>query len=245
MKLIDTIDGVARSSNAHIFNPKFYKCDMNIHEIESALDRPDFQERLTAVSALKDYTEQIAVPLLISQLHDPEFLVRSFVCMGLGKHLSAESFSALLEIVKFDNTPNVRAEAANSLSLFGKCATPHLVTIFVQDDHWLVRRSIFAVLIDLNCQPEVLEVCLEGLKAEDLAVREAAIDGLGTITDRSLQPTALARLLALTNEESYRIRRQVAHALKHFNSPESKAALAKLRQDPHNQVVAAALEDLL
>jgi HEAT repeat protein len=218
---------------------------MDIHQIETALDRADFQYRLEAVKALKDYAANIAVPLLTSKRNDPEFLVRTFVCMGLGKQQTAESFAALLEIIKFDNTPNVRAEAANSLSLFGKCAASHLVTTFVRDDHWLVRRSILAALLDLDCQNEVLEVCLEALKSDDLAVREAAIDALGTLTAQEPKAAALAQLLGLTDSPIDRIRRQVAYALKKFNVPESKAALSKLRQDPSHQVVAAALEDLL
>jgi HEAT repeat protein len=218
---------------------------MDIHQIEVALDRADFQYRLEAVKALKDYDANIAVPLLTSKLNDPEFLVRTFVCMGLGKQQTAESFAALLEIIKFDNTPNVRAEAANSLSLFGKCAASHLVTTFVRDDHWLVRRSILAALLDLDCQNEVLEVCLEALKSDDLAVQEAAINSLGTLTDREPKAAALAQLLELIDSPIDRIRRQVAYALKKFNVPESKAALSKLRQDPSHQVVAAALEDLL
>jgi HEAT repeat protein len=218
---------------------------MDIHQIEVALDRADFQYRLEAVRALKDYEANIAVPLLTSKLNDPEFLVRTFVCMGLGKQQTAESFAALLEIIKFDNTPNVRAEAANSLSLFGKCAASHLVTTFVRDDHWLVRRSILAALLDLDCQHEVLEVCLEALKDDDLAVREAAIDALGTLTAQEPKAAALVQLLELANSPIDRIRRQVAYALKKFNVPDSKAALSKLRQDPSHQVVAAALEDLL
>jgi HEAT repeat protein len=218
---------------------------MDIHQIEVALDRADFQYRLEAVRALKDYEANIAVPLLTSKRNDPEFLVRTFVCMGLGKQQTAESFAALLEIIKFDNTPNVRAEAANSLSLFGKCAASHLVTTFVRDDHWLVRRSILAALLDLDCQNEVLEVCLEALKNDDLAVREAAIEALGTLTAQEPKAAALAQLLGLIDSPIDRIRRQVAYALKRFNVPESKAALSKLRQDPSHKVVAAALEDLL
>ncbi len=218
---------------------------MDIHQIEVALDRADFEYRLEAVKALKDYDANIAVPLLTSKLNDPEFLVRTFVCMGLGKQQTAESFAALLEIIKFDNTPNVRAEAANSLSLFGKCAASHLVTTFVRDDHWLVRRSILAALLDLDCQNEVLEVCLEALKSDDLAVREAAIDALSTLTAQEPKAVALKQLLGLTDAPIDRIRRRVAYALKKFNVPESKAALSKLRQDSSHQVVAAALEDLL
>jgi HEAT repeat protein len=218
---------------------------MDIHQIEVALDRSDFQYRLQAITALKDYSADIAVPLLTSKIDDPEFLVRSFVCRGLGKHQTAASYTALLEILKFDDTPNVRAEAANSLSLFGKCAAAQLVMTFVKDDHWLVRRSILAALSDLDCQHEVLEVCQEGLNGNDPAVWEAAIAALGDLTAAEPKTAALAQLLHLADAASERTRSQVAYALKKFNVPESKAALSKLRQDLSPQVVAAALEDLL
>jgi HEAT repeat protein len=218
---------------------------MDIYQIEAGLDREDFQDRLAAVKALKDYDAQIAVPLLTSKRNDPEFLVRTFVCMGLGKQQTAESYAALLEILKLDNTPNVRAEAANSLSLFGKCAAAQLVMTFFKDDHWLVRRSILAALLDLDCQHEVLEVCQEALKGDDVAVREAAISALGDLTAPEAQTTALALLLPLVDAEFDRTRQQVAYALKKFDTPESKAALQQLRHDPNHRVVAAALEDLL
>jgi HEAT repeat protein len=218
---------------------------MDIHQIEADLDREDFQYRLAAVKALKDYDAQIAVPLLTNKRNDPEFLVRTFVCMGLGKQQTAESYAVLLEILKLDNTPNVRAEAANSLSLFGKCAAAQLVMTFVKDDHWLVRRSILAALLDLDCQHEVLEVCQEALACEDVAVQEAAISALGDLTAPEAQTAALTLLLPLVAAESDRTRQQVAYALKKFDVPESKAALEQLRQDSNHRVVAAALEDLL
>ncbi|GBF81646.1 HEAT repeat domain-containing protein [Aphanothece sacrum] len=218
---------------------------MNIHEIETSLNNSDFQYRLKGISSLKDYPPEIAVPLLTSKLNDPEFLVRSFVSMGLGKQQTAESFAALLEIMKFDNTPNVRAEAANSLSLFGKCAASHLVLTFIQDDHWLVRRSIMAALGDLECHSELFEVCLEGLADEDIIIQEAAVQALGTLTETRQQEAALSQLLALVGSQSERIRRQVAYALKRFDSPQVKEALSQLREDSNHQVVAATLEDLL
>ena len=49
---------------------------IDIHEIETSLNNPDFQYRLKAGAALKDYKPEIAVPLLKGKLDDPEFLVR-------------------------------------------------------------------------------------------------------------------------------------------------------------------------
>src|SRR6478672_4221333 len=152
---------------------------MDIHEIETSLKNPDFQYRLKAVAALKDYQPEIAVPLLKGKLDDPEFLVRSFVSRAFGTQQTAESFAALMQIMKFDDTPNVRAEAANSLSLFGRVAVSHLVMAFYQDDHWLVKRSILAAIAEMNCPEELFDICVQGLKDEDFTVQESSVDGLG------------------------------------------------------------------
>jgi HEAT repeat protein len=218
---------------------------MDVSEIKAALDNPDFQYRLKAISALKAYDPDTAVPILIATLHDREFLVRSFVARGLGQQQNAESFAALLEMSKFDDTPNVRAEAANSLSLFGKVSISHLVLSFCQDDHWLVRRSILAALEELDCPQELVEVCTEALAGDDLTVKEAAIDALASLANSSQHAPVLAQLLALTQSESARIRTRVALALQKFDEPQAQEASIELRQDPSYKVVAATLEDLL
>lgn len=218
---------------------------MNLIQIETNLQNSDFQYRLKAISALKDYSSDIAVPLLTRHIQDPEFLVRTFVAREFGRQQTPESFASLLQIIRFDNTPNVRAEAANSLSLFGKVSASHLVHTFVTDDHWLVRRSILAALTEMECHEEVLEVCIVGIESDDAAVQEASIEALGTLANSHQAETALAHLLALTNSRFDYVRTRVAHALKHFETPAAKEALARLRQDSNHQVIGAAMEDLL
>ncbi|MEH2253442.1 HEAT repeat domain-containing protein [Nostoc sp.] len=218
---------------------------MEIDKIQAELKNPDFHYRLKAIAALNNYESEVAVPLLTSKLHDSEFLVRSFVARGLGNQQSAESFAALMQIMKFDDTPNVRAEAANSLSLFGRVAVSHLVLAFYQDDHWLVRRSILAAIAEMDCPEELFDICVQGLKDEDFTVRESSVDGLGLLADSSLHAAALSQILTLVNVESWRMRVRVSYALKRFDEPSAKTALNQLRQDENHRVVGAALEDLL
>ncbi|MEH1824221.1 MAG: HEAT repeat domain-containing protein [Nostoc sp.] len=218
---------------------------MEIHQIQAELKNPDFQYRLKAIAALDNYESEVAVPLLTSKLHDSEFLVRSFVARGLGNQQSAESFAALMQIMKFDDTPNVRAEAANSLSLFGRVAVSHLVLAFYQDDHWLVRRSILAAIAEMDCPEELFDICIQGLKDEDFTAQESSVDALGLLANSSQHTAALSQILSLVNAESWRMRVRVSYALKRFDEPEAKAALNQLRQDEDHRVVGAALEDLL
>ncbi|MGC8711285.1 MAG: HEAT repeat domain-containing protein [Leptodesmis sp.] len=217
---------------------------MELNQIQTDLQQADFQYRLKAIAALKDYAPDVAVPFLRNHIHDPEFLVRSFVAMGLGKQKTAESFAALLEMMKFDNTPNVRAEAANSLSLFGQVSASHLVETFFRDDHWLVQRTILAVMVELDCPEELLEICVQALADEDATVQQAAVDALGTLANTRQHYAALSQILALKTSDSDKMRMRVAYALKHFDDLAAKTALAELRQDPSYQVVGAALEDL-
>jgi HEAT repeat protein len=217
---------------------------MELSEIKAGLSNTDFQYRLKAIAALKVYNPETAVPILIATLKDREFLVRSFVARGLGQQQTAESFAALLEMTKFDDTPNVRAEAANSLSLFGKVSISHLVSVFCQDDHWLVRRSILAALEELDCPEELIEVCTVALTGDDLTVTEAAIDTLGSLAASSHHAAVLTQLLTLTQSEHPRLRARVAHALQKFDEPQAQEAILELRQDSDRQVVAATLENL-
>jgi HEAT repeat protein len=218
---------------------------MDIDRIKTDLEATDFQYRLKAITALKAYPTEVVVPILIDRLKDPEILVRSFVAMGLGKQQTAASFAALIEMMKFDLNPNVRAEAANSLSFFGKAAAPHLSATFCQDDHWLVRRSILAALVDLQWHNELYEVCLEALAGEDLHLQAAAVTALGSLVNSNYQELALEKLLTLVDRDASLIRQKVAYTLKQFADPRAKTALSQLRQDPEHSVVGAALEELL
>jgi HEAT repeat protein len=218
---------------------------MDLNQIEAELQKSDFQYRLKAISALREHPSDTAVFVLAQHTKDPEFLVRTFVARELGQHQTSESFAELLQIMRLDNTPNVRAEAANSLSLFGKVSASHLVQTFFQDDHWLVRRSILAALVEMETPEEILEVCELGLAGEDLAVQEASVDALGALHHSRQQTAALSKLLALSNSAQERIRVRVAYALKPFDLPAATEALAHLRQDPDHRVVGAAMEGLI
>ena len=218
---------------------------MDIHEVKKNLQNSDYGYRLKAIAALRNHASEVALPLLIKHIQDPEFLVRSFVARELGHQKTADAFAGLLEIMRFDNTPNVRAEAANSLSLFGRAAVSHLVQTFARDDHWLVRRSILAALVEMECPDELLETCHLAMAGEDDSVQEAAVDALASLANSHQRDTALSRLLALKNSEASRIRVRVAYALRHFDTPTAKAALAELRTDSDHAVVGAAMEPLL
>ncbi len=190
--------------------------EMELAEIEANLRQEDFQYRLKAVQALGNSPTEIALPLLLRQVNDPEFLVRSFVARELGKHQTPESFATLLQLMKLDNTPNVRAEAANSLSLFGKASASHLLLAVHTDDHWLVSASILAALIELEAWDELYEACQVIINRDDPILRETAIGSLAPLAKSHKREEALHLLHQYQDDPSPRLRARVQEALKYF-----------------------------
>ncbi len=218
---------------------------MEIEQIKAYLNSEDSQDRLKGLTELRNVETELAVPLLLTKIKDKEFLVRSFVAMGLGRKRNSESFAALLELIKCDRDPNVRAEAANSLSFYGQVAATHLLSLFIGDDHWLVRRSILAAMVDLNCPQELFEICVCGIAGEDFTVREASIEGLAFLGNTVKKEDALKQLLPLVDSEFWRLRVKVAIALGKFDDDRARNALERLRKDEDIRVVGAAMESLV
>lgn len=218
---------------------------MELHQIETYIDSPNPENRMKAITELRNYEPNLVVPLLKRRMYDQEFVVRSFVAMGLGYKQTEEGFELLLDLIEYDRDYNVRAEAANSLAKYGEGAIPHLVKLFQQDSNWLVRYSIFAAL-DLRQYPEILlEFCTLGLKGDDLIIQQIAIASLEQLANTPQEAKALELLLAIATSEPGEIRAQVARVLRHFEDPRVEATLINLRQDSDYRVVGATLEGLI
>lgn len=218
---------------------------MELHQIETYIDSPSPQNRMKAITELRNYEPNLVVPLLKRMMGDREFVVRSFVATGLGFKRTDEGFELLLDLIEHDRDYNVRAEAANSLAKYGEGAIPHLVNLFRQDSNWLVRYSIFAA-IDLTNYPEILlEFCNLGLRGEDPVIREIAIVSLGELAQTPQKALALELLLPAATSEQGAIRAQLARVLGHFEDPRAEATLSNLRQDSDYRVVGATLEGLI
>lgn len=218
---------------------------MDIEQIKNALNDADPQQRMKGIRKLRNYEADVATPLLINHVNDQEFIVRSFVAMGLGRKQSDTAFEALLSMIKQDPDPNVRSEAANSLSYYGEVAVPHLRAMYESDEHWLVRRSIIAAIVDLKSPQELLEICAIGLSGEDEPVMESCLSALGLLGKSEQETAALKLLLAFADDQSWRIRLQVAKSLSRYDDPEAIATLSKLKTDPDHRVVGAVLESMI
>ena len=219
---------------------------MDLDAIRAAVYSEDHSRRLQAMAALRRYSAEDAEPILLKALEHDEFIVRSHACMGLGRKRTNAGFAALCSRAQDDNDPNVRAEAASSLAFFGfdRCL-PLLLELFAADHHWLVRRSIIAVVFDCGDAAAQLAVAKLGLDDEDDTVRCSAMELLAALVGSDRQQEAEALLLAAVADRSSWIRRTVARVLAHFPGTASREARQRLRQDPDHRVVAATMEALL
>ena len=213
---------------------------MNLKQLKASLNSENLGERLRALTELKHYETAVAVPLLISKLNDPELIVRSFVAMGLGQKQAPESFAALVQLLNCDRDPNVRAEAAHSLSQYGDIAIPHLVCCFCREQNWLVQRSILEPLIEAPHPEALYEICVYALAEEEQNIQNAAIQGLSALADTEKQMEALQHLLNLVGTPHWRTRVRVALALRKFSHPWAQEALQSLTTDNDHRVVGAA-----
>ncbi|MBP0016613.1 MAG: HEAT repeat domain-containing protein [Cyanobacteria bacterium SBLK] len=218
---------------------------MELADIKTQLNSENPQDRLRALTALREWDIEIAVPLLQSKLYDPAFLVRSFVMMGLGNKQNETAYDCLLDAIAHDKDHNVRAEAANSLAKYGEKSLPHLKQMFERDTHWLVRRSILAILAEISDLEAVYEICMMGLEDRDITVQESAMSCLGLLAGSHREEEALEKLLTFMDADLWRTRYYLARTLNAFNRPQAEAARDRLRQDKDPRVVGAVLEKLV
>jgi HEAT repeat protein len=221
------------------------KTTMELSQIKAYLDSPNPQARLKAIVELRNYNPSVVVPLLKQRMYDKEFVIRSFVAMGLGYKRTDEGFQSLLDLIENDGDPNVKAEAANSLANYGEKAIPHLVELFRREPHWLVRQSIFAVMDEIDSPDVFLKLSNWGLEGDDLVVKLAAIANLGRLKGTPYEQEAVDLLFELSTAETAEIRVQVARVLGSFDDPKAKAALAELRHDSDYRVIGATLEGMI
>lgn len=221
---------------------------MELTQIKTYLDSPNPQNRMKGIVELRNYEPAVVVPLLKQKMYDQEFVIRSFVAMGLGFKRTDEAYQSLLDLIENDRDHNVRAEAANSLAKYGEKAVPHLVELFRKDSHWLVRQSIFAVIGEIDV-PNIADILFQfanwGLLGDDLVVKLVSVASLGKLQGTEYEQEAIEILWEQSTAELAEIRVEVVKALANFDDPKAKAALAELRNDSDYRVVAATLEQLM
>ena len=193
---------------------------LDLEAVRQAIASGDPVQAMPAITQLRNCSDAEAVPLLVLGTEQKPFLVRSLSCSGLGYKRTEQGWTVLSELVRADEDPNVRAEAANALASYGvERAWPLLRSVFEADAAWLVRCSILSALaehpeIDLNW---LLELATIAIADADAIVRVSGAEILSRIV-RDGSSLAIGE--------------------------QARSLLQPLQQDSDHRVVAAALNGL-
>ena len=192
----------------------------DLEAVRQAIASGDPVKAMPAITQLRHFTDSEAVPLLVLGTEQKPFLVRSLSCNGLGYKRTEQGWGVLSVLVKDDEDPNVRAEAANALASYGvERAWPLLRSAFEADGAWLVRCSILSALAE---QPEIdltwlLELATIAITDADGMVRVSGAEILSRIvregTTQPIGVQARGLLQSLQNDADHRVVAAVLNGL--------------------------------
>lgn len=216
-----------------------------LEEIKLNLRDNAINKRKNALDELATMTPDEALPILKQLAQDHDFALRKIAVMGFGNHLTDESFQLLKHILETEQDANVLAEAANSIFEFGDRSIEPLQNLFTTSDNWLVRQTVISILVESDNPQVLLKVAKQALVDEDQTTKETGILALSRLLYSPLQEEALQLFSILAEDTYWRTRWRTAIALTASQDIKAKELLAKLQQDEHYRVVAAALEQPL
>ena len=184
----------------------------DLDALREAIGSGDPLRAMPALTQLRFFSDEQAVPLLVLGSEQDAFLVRSLSCSGLGYKRTEQGWIVLERLLRSDGDANVRAEAANALASYGVDRSwPLLKAAFDADSAWLVRCSILSALAE---QPEIdftwlLELASAAITDSDGTVRVSGAEILGRIVREAAgQPIgdqARSLLLPLQQDRDHRV----------------------------------------
>ena len=213
-----------------------------LSQLKLKLRNNGIYQRKLALDELATISSDVALPILEELAEEKDFALRRIAVMGLGNHPTEESFMLLKQILDTEQDANVLSEAANSLYEFGDRAVAPLQQLFRDTDNWLVRQTVISILVDSNSPNVLLQVANMAIADKDQTTKETGILALSRLLNTSLKYKALEIFETLAEDKYWRTRWRAAIALTASQDPQARELLAKLQQDDHYRVVAAALE---
>ncbi|MDJ0572087.1 MAG: HEAT repeat domain-containing protein [Pleurocapsa sp. MO_192.B19] len=213
-----------------------------LEQIKLNLRNNAINKRKMALDELATMSPDVALPILKQLAQDNDFTLRRLAVMGLGNHCTEESFQILKQLLEIEQDSNVLAEAANSIFEFGDRAIEPLQQLFTDSDNWLVRQTVISILVDSDNPDILLKVANQALSDQDQTTKETGILALSRLLNTPLKQQAFNIFNTLAEDSYWRTRWRTAIALTASQDVQAKKLLAKLQQDEHYRVVAAALE---
>ena len=213
-----------------------------LEQIKLDLRDNAINKRKNALDELATMSPDEALPVLKELAQDHDFALRKIAVMGFGNHLTEESFQLLKHILETEKDANVLAEAANSIFEFGDRAIEPLQNLFTTSDNWLVRQTVISIFVDSDNPQVLLKVAKQALADEDQTTKETGILALSRLLNSPLKEEALQLFSILAEDPFWRTRWRTAISLTASQDVKARLILAKLQQDEHYRVAAAALE---
>jgi len=205
------------------------------------LNSQDLGERLRAINKARELSPPERLTLLQQAIADENARVRYAAISQLGT-LAAKGIdpAILLPILqrslREDPEFDVRAAAAAALGdLKQPQALADLLEAYQRETEWLVRFSIVAALGELG-NPAAFDTLVQALQEGNELLTTAAAAALGDLGD----PRAIPYLEPLIASEDWQLRYRVCIALSKLGTEAAQAGLARLAQDPQEQVAACA-----
>jgi HEAT repeat protein len=198
--------------------------------IQQLLNSENFGDRLKGINQLRQLDPQIAFPMIVPLVADPNPRIRYAAVSQfdtLGHQDLETALSVLRDRLFNDSEVDVQSAAADALGgLKLTEAFEDLKKIYHQTSEWLLQFSIIAALGELG-DPRGFDLLQEALESDNSLLKTAAISSLGELGD----PRAVALLVPFASDEDWQIRHRLAQALGHLGGSEARTTLEKLAQD--------------
>jgi HEAT repeat protein len=209
---------------------------------KALLSSEDFGDRIQGINQLRQLGAAEAFELLQPVVQDANVRVRyAAVSMlaSVGKVDLARSLELLRTSLR-DSESDVVAAAADAIAaLHLKDGYNDLLELYQATSDWIVRFSIVAALGEMG-DPRGFDILAHAIQSADSLLVPAAIGAMGELGD----PRAIALILPYLDDADWQVRHRVLHALLHFDTPETKAALQTLAKDSKAQIAEQAQQAL-
>ena len=213
-----------------------------LNQIEINLRSNRIDRRKIALDELAELPADKALPILEQLATEKDFTLRCLAMMGFGNHRTESSFQILKNILEQEQDSSVLAEAANSIFEFGDRSIAPLKQLFERTSHWLVRQTIVSILVETDDPDVLMDVATKAIQDDVQTTKETGILALSRLLNTPLKQKAFDLFAQLAQDSYWRTRWRTAIALTASDELQAKHILAKLKQDEHYRVVAAALE---
>ena len=179
-----------------------------IEPLIAAIEDRDPEVRVQAVAAVRNLQDPRVPEVLLYALDDDHWPVRAVAVRCLGSFRDPDFFGTLVTALATDESPNVRARAAEALAGLNDLRATEPLIATLRDKNPYVRWHTAKALGDLK-DPRAVEPLIAALSDEDHITKRSVIAALGELKDtRAVEP-----LIALLEDENDVIRMEAREAL--------------------------------